>query len=179
MFQILLASGAVADGSSSLAEGVRSLAATTFSTPQHLPLLADLDAMGIGIGAGIGLVVGFVIAFVVVKSMGAGGLKRAKDESEQVIAKAKSDAAEIVKKSEVDGKAEYLRIKETADMDVDTQRREMRENDQRACRLEERGYAGPEKLDYAFDQGKKPGEHRSRSLGRPQRQHGWEGKTTR
>jgi ribonucrease Y len=96
-----------------------------------------MDILSIAIGAGAGAVVGFIIAFLVIKSMGGSALARGKAEAEQTVAKAKSDAAEIVKKAEVDGKAEYLKIKEAADKEVDATRKEMREHDLRLQKRED------------------------------------------
>ena len=96
-----------------------------------------MDAISLGIGAAAGAVVGIVAAFVIIKNMGSSALKRGKAEADSTLAKGKSDAAEIVKKAEVDGKAEYLRIKESAEKEVETQRKEMREQEQRLQKRED------------------------------------------
>jgi ribonuclease Y len=99
--------------------------------------MAQIDVLSIGIGAVIGVIVGFVIAFVIIKNMAGSVLKKGQTDVAETMAKAKSDAAEIVKKSEVDGKAEYLRIKETAEKEVETLRKDMREQEQRIQKRED------------------------------------------
>jgi len=89
------------------------------------------------IGAVVGVIVGTVLAFLVLKNMARSALKRGQTDAEQALAKAKSEAAEIVKKSEVDGKAEYLKIKETAEKEVDAMRKDMREQEQRLQKRED------------------------------------------
>ncbi len=100
-------------------------------------VLAALDPVGIAIGAVVGVVVGVIIAMAIIKNMANSSLKRSKADGEQLAAKAKSDAADFVKKAETDGRAEYLRIKETAEKEVDTIRKEMREHDQRLQKRED------------------------------------------
>ena len=65
-----------------------------------------------------------------VSNSATGAVSKSKTEADGILTKAKSDAAETVKKAEVDGKAEFLRIKETAEKEVENTRKEMRE----ACR---------------------------------------------
>ena len=89
------------------------------------------------LGAVVGVIVGTVLAFLVLKNMARSALKRGQTDAEQALAKAKSEAAEIVKKSEVDGKAEYLKIKETAEKEVDAMRKDMREQEQRLQKRED------------------------------------------
>ena len=96
-----------------------------------------MDVLWHVIGAVGGIVVGFIIAFLVLKNMASSALKRGQADAEQALAKGNAEAAEIVKKSEVDGKAEYLRIKETAEKEVDTMRKEMREQEQRLQKRED------------------------------------------
>jgi len=93
--------------------------------------------LGIVIGAVIGVVVGIVIAMAFIKNMASSALKRSKTEADELLAKAKSEGAEIAKKAEIDGRAEYLKIKETAEKEVDTMRKEMREHDQRLQKRED------------------------------------------
>jgi ribonuclease Y len=100
-------------------------------------LIAAIDPVGIGIGAVVGAIVGFILAIVVIKNMGSSAIKRGKADADEALSKARAEAAEIVKKAEVDGKAEYLKIKETAEKEVDTQRKEMREHDQRLQKRED------------------------------------------
>ncbi len=100
--------------------------------------LAAIDPIvGIVGGAVGGVVVGVIIAFVVLKNMAGSAVKRGQVDAEQALAKANSDAGEIVKKAELNGKAEYLKIKETAEKEVDTQRKEMREQEQRLQKRED------------------------------------------
>ena len=100
-------------------------------------VLAALDPVGIAIGAVVGVVVGVIIAMAIIKNMANSSLKRSKADGEQLAAKAKSDAADFVKKAETDGRAEYLRIKETAEKEVDSLRKEMRESEQRLQKRED------------------------------------------
>ena len=99
--------------------------------------LGAIDPMSIAIGAVPALIIGFIFATLVIKNMGTSALARGKAEAEQAVAKAKAEAAEIVKKAEVDGKAEYLKIKESADKEVESTRKEMREHDQRLQKRED------------------------------------------
>jgi len=99
--------------------------------------LAVVDPVSIGMGAVVGLVVGIVIAMAILKNMAGSALKKAQTDGEQTLTKAKSDAAEIIKKAEVDGKAEYLKIKETAEKETDAMRKEMREQEQRLQKRED------------------------------------------
>jgi ribonuclease Y len=99
--------------------------------------LAAIDAVSIGIGAVVGVVVGVIIAMVVVKNMANSALQRSKASAEEIVAKAKSESAEAIKKAEVDGKAEYLRIKENAEKEVEGMRKEMREQEQRLQKRED------------------------------------------
>lgn len=96
-----------------------------------------MEPISLGIGAVAGVIVGVVISFFILKNMASSAVKRGQVEAEQTLAKAKGEAAEIVKKSEVDGKAEYLKIKETAEKEVDTTRKEMRELEQRLQKRED------------------------------------------
>ena len=89
--------------------------------------LAAMDGVSIGIGIGAGLVVGIIATMVLMKNKAGSALKKSQGEADEVLAKAQRDAADLVKKSEVDGRAEYLRIKETAEKEVDGARKEMRE----------------------------------------------------
>jgi ribonuclease Y len=89
------------------------------------------------IGLVVGAAVGVVVAVMIVKSMANSVLARGKSEAEGVTGKARQEAAEIVKKAEVDGKAEYLKIKETAEKEVDSQRKEIRESELRLQKRED------------------------------------------
>ncbi len=100
-------------------------------------VLADFDAMSLGIGVGAGIVVGVVVAMLVIKNMASSSLKRGQAEAVDVLAKAQSQANEMIRKSEVDGKAEYLKIKEAADKEVETIRKEIREGEQRLQKRED------------------------------------------
>jgi ribonuclease Y len=103
----------------------------------HPPILAAMDVTSAALGVVIGVIVGAAIAFFVIKNMANSALARAKSDADQQVTRAKADAAEIVKKAEVDGKAEYLKIKESAEKEVDTLRREMREQEQRLQKRED------------------------------------------
>ncbi|MCL2640544.1 MAG: ribonuclease Y [Phycisphaerales bacterium] len=101
-------------------------------------ILAENMGPWIGAGAGVaGLVVGVVGAVVLSRVLSRAAGRKAKAEAESFMTKAKDDAAELRKKAEVDGKAEYLRIKESADKEVELQRKEMREQEQRLQKRED------------------------------------------
>src|SRR5437868_6976519 len=102
-----------------------------FANVQAGLVLAEIEPVGLAIGAVAGAVVGFVIGFFLIKNMGSSALKRGHTDAAEITAKAKSEASEIVKKAELNGKAEYLKIKETAEKEVDSMRKEMREGEQR------------------------------------------------
>jgi ribonuclease Y len=99
--------------------------------------LAQIEFTGVVMGAIGGMFVGVVIAVVMFRSSAGSVLRKSKTAAEEITAKAKSDAAEAVKKSEVDAKAEYLRIKETAEKEVEGSRKEMREHEQRLQKRED------------------------------------------
>ena len=102
-----------------------------------LPPLAQLDPVTCGVGAAVGLLIGIVITMVVFKSMANSALARGKAEAVETVTKAKSEAETIIKKSQVDGKAEYLKLKEQADKETEVARREMRELEQRLQKRED------------------------------------------
>ena len=85
----------------------------------------------------VGLVVGAIIGTLVIKSMGKSALAQGKSQAEEIVTRAKSDATELVKKAAVDGKAEYLRLKELAEKEADAARRETRESEQRLVKRED------------------------------------------
>jgi ribonuclease Y len=85
----------------------------------------------------VGIIIGTVVAFLVLKNMAGSALKRGQVEGEKALNEGKSEAEAIKKKAEVDGKAEYLKIKETAEKESETLRREMREQEQRLQKRED------------------------------------------
>src|SRR5436305_8656260 len=99
--------------------------------------LGQIEPLGLFIGAVGGIIVGLIVTLVIMKNMASSGLKRSKTEADEIVAKAKTNAAEMIKKAEVDGKAEYLKIKENADKEVDSTRKEMREQEQRLQKRED------------------------------------------
>jgi ribonuclease Y len=99
--------------------------------------LAAIDAVSIIVGAGVGLILGVVVAMVLLKNKAGSALKKRHGEADELLAKAQRDAADLIKKSEVDGRAEYLRIKESAEKEVDGSRKEMREQEQRLQKRED------------------------------------------
>ncbi len=101
------------------------------------PLPLAFDVASLGGGLVVGLVVGVVIAMVLIRNSASSTLKKSQSEATEVIAKAKSEAAELVKKAELDGKSEYLKIKETAEKEVEGVRKEMREQEQRLQKRED------------------------------------------
>ncbi|MCL2645677.1 MAG: ribonuclease Y [Phycisphaerales bacterium] len=101
-------------------------------------ILAEDVWLWIGMGGGFaGLVVGFVGTMVLFKVLSSAAGKKAKVDVDNMMNKARDDAAELRKKAEVDGKAEYLRIKESADKEVEYQRKELREQEQRLQKRED------------------------------------------
>jgi ribonucrease Y len=94
-------------------------------------------AVYIAIAAVCGLILGTIIAFFVLKNMASSALRKGQAEAEQMVAKGKAEATEITKKAEVDGKAEYLKIKETADKEVEAMRKDMREQELRLQKRED------------------------------------------
>ncbi len=99
--------------------------------------LAEIDLVSIAVGAIAGILLGAIITFVIVKNKASSALKKSKSDADDITAKAQRDAADVVKKAEVDAKAEYLRIKETAEKEVDANRKELRENEQRLQKRED------------------------------------------
>lgn len=96
-----------------------------------------MDPTSLLIGGGGGLIAGAIIMWVVVKTAGSSALKKAKTDAEDVVRKAKNDADELRKKAETDGRAEYLKIKEQAEKEVETSRKEMRELELRLQKRED------------------------------------------
>jgi ribonucrease Y len=91
----------------------------------------------VAIAGVVGVILGTIIAFFVLKNMANSALRRGQTEAEQAVAKGKAEAAELLKKAEVDGKAEYLKIKEGAEKEVETMRKDMREQEQRLQKRED------------------------------------------
>ena len=85
----------------------------------------------------VALVLGIILTFVILKTFASSATKKSKTDAQDIVTRANSQAAELIKKAEVDGKAEYLRIKETAEREVDGARKEMRENEQRLQKRED------------------------------------------
>ncbi len=108
-------------------------------TPLLLPagMLAEFDLTAVGVGIAAGLVVGIIITTVIFKSMATTALKRGKAEAEEIVRKSRSESEEVVKKAQLDGKAEYLKIKEQAEKEVDSLRKEVRESEQRLQKRED------------------------------------------
>ncbi len=85
----------------------------------------------------VGVLIGAGGVFALMKNSAKGAISKSKAEAADTLNKAKSEAAELVKKAEIDAKAEYLRIKESADKEVETLRKELREQDQRLQKRED------------------------------------------
>ena len=97
-----------------------------------------MDPVAIGIGAVAGIIVGFILTMVIIKNSSNSSVKAPENWKPTMPFPAPNPMpAEIVKKAEVDGKAEYLRIKETAEKEVETMRKEMREQEQRLQKRED------------------------------------------
>jgi ribonuclease Y len=103
--------------------------------PPPLPLAFEPLTLVGGIVAGA--VVGVVIALVLIRNSANSTLKKSQTEATDVVAKAKSEALELVRKAELEGKSEYLKIKETAEKEVEGVRKEMREQEQRLQKRED------------------------------------------
>ncbi len=99
--------------------------------------LAAIDPISIVAGVVAGLIVGVIATQVLFKNSAGSALKKSKGEADDLIAKAQRDVADMVKKAETDGRAEYLRIKESAEKEVDSARKEMREQEQRLQKRED------------------------------------------
>ncbi len=100
-------------------------------------LLAEFEPLSASAGALVGLIGGVVVALIVVKVLGASALSRGKAEAADIVAKAKSSAEEAVKKAQLDGRAEYLKIKEEADKEAEESRKELKEIEQRLIKRED------------------------------------------
>ncbi|MGN6367701.1 MAG: ribonuclease Y [Phycisphaerae bacterium] len=99
--------------------------------------LAAIDGISVVIGIVAGAVAGALVTFLLLKTAAGNAFQKSKSEAEELVAKAKAEAAETIKKAEVDGKAEYLRIKESAEKEVEGTRKEMREQEQRLQKRED------------------------------------------
>lgn len=100
-------------------------------------LLAEFEMVWGAAGALVGLIAGVVVALLVVKVLGGSALSRGKAEAADIVAKAKSNAEETVKKAQLDGRAEYLKIKEEADKEAEAARKELKEIEQRLIKRED------------------------------------------
>ncbi len=99
--------------------------------------LAAIDGTSVVIGIVAGAVAGALATFLLLKTTAGNAFKKSKSEAEDLVSKAKANAAEMVNKAEVDAKAEYLRIKESAEKEVEGTRKEMREQEQRLQKRED------------------------------------------
>jgi ribonuclease Y len=104
-----------------------------------LPLAFEPLTFVGGIVAGIivGAIVGVALGMMFIKNSANSTLKKSQTEATDLVARAKSEAAELVKKAELDGKAEYLKIKETAEKEIENTRKEIREQEQRLQKRED------------------------------------------
>jgi ribonuclease Y len=109
----------------------------SFSTVAAVLPLAQIEIVGIVVGVVVGLIVGVGVTIVILKNVATSALKKKQADADEILAKAQTQASEIVKKAEVDGKSEYLRIKETAEKEVEGIRKEMREQEQRLQKRED------------------------------------------
>jgi ribonuclease Y len=101
------------------------------------PLSLAFEPLTLVGGVVAGVVVGVVIALVLIRNSANSTLKKSQTEATDVVAKAKSEALELVRKAELEGKSEYLKIKETAEKEVEGVRKEMREQEQRLQKRED------------------------------------------
>lgn len=100
-------------------------------------LLGEFDLTSAVSGGLGGLIAGVIVALIVVKVLGGSALSRGKSEAAEIVAKAKSNAEEAVKKAQLDGRAEYLKIKEEADKEAEAARKELKEIEQRLIKRED------------------------------------------
>ena len=107
-----------------------------FIAMSALPLAA-IDGTSVAIGIAAGAVVGVFVTFLFLKTAAGNAFKKSKSDAQELVTKAKAEAGETVKKAEVDAKAEYLRIKESAEKEVEGTRKEMREQEQRLQKRED------------------------------------------
>lgn len=96
-----------------------------------------VDPVIISIAAGIAFIVGILITIIFVKIAGKSALKRAQSDATEIIRKATSQAEDIVSKSQLSAKTEYLRIKEDADKEADSIRTEIKAAEQRLIKRED------------------------------------------
>ena len=97
-----------------------------------------MDPILVGAIAGAAaLVVGVVATVLVLKAKGASALKQNQDAAINITVKAKSEAEELLKKAQLDGKAEYLKLKEQAEKESATLRNEMKVTEQRLINRED------------------------------------------
>jgi ribonuclease Y len=101
------------------------------SSPAAIALLFDVL-----IGAG-GLVLGIFAAFLIAKIRGGSALKRGRAEAKRIIADADRRTGELVKQAELAAQTEALKIRAQAEREVETQRAEMRNIEQRLLKRED------------------------------------------
>ncbi len=99
--------------------------------------LAAIDPLSGGIGIAAGVILGIIVAVIATKSMGGSALKKGQSDAETLVSKAKSEADELLRKAQLEGKAEYLKIKEAADKEAENARREVKEGDARLKKRED------------------------------------------
>ena len=101
------------------------------SSPATIAIVADML-----IGAG-GLALGIFTAFLIAKMRGGSALKRGRAESERIIADADRRAGELVKQAELAAQTGALKVRAQAEREVETQRAEMRNIEQRLLKRED------------------------------------------
>lgn len=98
--------------------------------------LAEVQVIDIGFAIG-GLVVGAVAAIFISRFMGAQTLGNAKKQSDELLARAKSDAQTIQKQIELDARNELAKRREGFERELESSRNEIKETERRLVKRED------------------------------------------
>ena len=95
------------------------------------------DPLWLGAGAAGGLVVGLIVALFAARASGRAAVAKNNAESQKVLTDAREKAAELLKSTELTARADALKMREQAEREIETQRAEMRNVEQRLLKRED------------------------------------------
>ncbi len=99
-----------------------------------IPVLADLLTVGVGIG---GVVVGVALWMLLARTLGAQTLSEARKEASRLVENAKAEAATLKKQLELDVRDELTSRREAFERELNAERAEMKEAEQRLNKRED------------------------------------------
>ncbi|MGD9689296.1 MAG: ribonuclease Y [Phycisphaerales bacterium] len=113
----------------------------TISHPPHfppgIPVLAQIDPVGVGIGLAIGLVAGVIAAIVVFRGKTTGALSKANEEAGRITRRAEEDARAAAQRAELDAEKRIRDRQEKFDAEAEKAKTEIRETERRLQKRED------------------------------------------